>query len=202
MQNILKRNFFYINFAGYCTGTGREGSRVDEKSKGIRAVKVLKHVMDAIKQNIEYQFREMHGNSPEGMRIHITGPQGMLMGILAKQGEMKISDLSNELGLSNSTVSGIVDRLERNGFVERKRSDKDRRIVYVCVTSKFQNEARKHFNKLEKWFEVIMNKAAPEELDTVVEGLDTLKKILEKHSVSDERIKDENKDDENKDINI
>jgi len=152
-------------------------------SKAIRAVKVLKQVMDAIKQNIEYQFREMHGNNPEGMRMHITGPQGMIMGILAKQGEMKIGNLSKEIGLSNSTVSGIIDRLERNGLVERKRSIKDRRIVNVCVTSKFKDKVRKHFNEIEKWLEIIMNKAAPEELDTVVEGLDTLKKILDKHSV-------------------
>ena len=54
--------------------------------------------------------------------MNLTGPQGMMMGILSHDGEMKISDLSEKIGLSNSTVSGIIDRLEKQGLVERTRS--------------------------------------------------------------------------------
>ncbi|MDF2673481.1 MAG: transcriptional regulator, MarR family [Clostridiales bacterium] len=71
-------------------------------SKGIRAIRLIKQVMGSVKRTMGKQFEEMN----------ITGPQGMLVGTLIHYGEMKISDLSEKLGLSNSTVSGIVDRLE------------------------------------------------------------------------------------------
>ena len=37
---------------------------------------------------------------------------------------MKITELSNKLCLSNSTVSGIIDRLEKQEMVVRERSDR------------------------------------------------------------------------------
>ncbi|WP_206076166.1 MarR family winged helix-turn-helix transcriptional regulator [Marinitoga lauensis] len=48
----------------------------------------------------------------------ITYSQWMLLGVLMKNGSMKVSDLSKKMGLSNSTVSGIVDRMEKQGFIK------------------------------------------------------------------------------------
>jgi len=143
---------------------------MEEISKSMKVIKTLKQVMAAIKQNVGQQFKKMN----------ITGPQGMLMGTLAHYGEMKISDLSEKLGLSNSTVSGIIDRLEKQGLVERTRSKEDRRVVYVCVTSEFKRNADEHFCEIEKVFADMMNKATPIELDTILEGLDTLRKVMDR----------------------
>jgi DNA-binding MarR family transcriptional regulator len=33
-------------------------------------------------------------------------------------------------------ITGLIDRLEAAGLVQRKRCDSDRRVVYVCVTEK------------------------------------------------------------------
>ena len=143
---------------------------MEEVNKSIKVIKLLKQVMDEIRQNIEYQFREMQ----------LTGPQGIIIGILANFGEMKISDLSEKIGLSNSTVSGIIDRLEKQNLVERIRSKNDRRVVYVRVSDDCKKNARGHFNEIDKKFADIMNKATPEELDAIIEGLDKLKVVLER----------------------
>ncbi len=45
-----------------------------------------------------------------------------------------ISSLARHLGLSAPTVTGIVDRLSQAGYVERRRSEKDRRLVEVVPT--------------------------------------------------------------------
>lgn len=145
---------------------------MEEISKSFKVVKMLKKVMDSIRQNMQHQFKEMH----------LTGPQGMLIGILAHHGKMKISDLSEKLALSNSTVSGIIDRLEKQGMVERIRSEEDRRVVYVSVTPEFKKSTREHFCEVEKSFEDMMNKADPEELDTILHGLETLKKVIDRQS--------------------
>jgi DNA-binding MarR family transcriptional regulator len=111
---------------------------------------------------------------------NLTGPQGMMMGILSHDGEMKISDLSEKIGLSNSTVSGIIDRLEKQGLVERTRSLDDRRVVYVKVSSDFQKNCKTNFSKIEKTFEDAINKATDEEIQIILKGLDTLEKLMDK----------------------
>ena len=46
------------------------------------------------------------------MRSHeLTITQSILVSHVCRKGEMKISELGKILGLSNSTVSGLVDRL-------------------------------------------------------------------------------------------
>lgn len=143
---------------------------MEETNKGIMTIRLLKEVMVRIKQRSGKFFENMN----------MTGPQGMLVGNLIHNGKMKISDLSEKLGLSNSTVSGIVDRLEKQGVVERIRSNEDRRVVYVDVTKEFRNNANEKFKGLEHKFEAIMNQAASDELDTILKGLETLKKVLDR----------------------
>lgn len=142
---------------------------MEELNKGIEVVKTIKQVMDAFKQNVERHWKD----------LNLTGPQGMLLGTLAHNGEMKISDLSEKLGLSNSTVSGILDRLEKQGLVERTRSEEDRRVVHVNLTPEFRKNAEQRFKDVERNFEDVVNKASAEELDRILIGLETLRKLFD-----------------------
>ncbi|MDP4171679.1 MAG: MarR family transcriptional regulator [Bacillota bacterium] len=142
---------------------------MSELNKGFMVAKVLKQILGSIRQNVGQEFKKMN----------LTGPQGMLVGILAHHGSMKISDLSERLGLSNSTVSGIVDRLEKQRFVERIRSEEDRRVVQVDLTSDFKKTAKNQFSQIEKNFEAILNEATPEEVNKIFEGLNLLKELME-----------------------
>lgn len=108
----------------------------------------------------------------------ITAPQGMVLGILSKENMIKITDLSTKLSLPNSTVSGLVDRLEKQGMVVRERSEEDRRVVYVKISPQFK-EMHEHFRKnLQLNIENVMNKGTSEDLNEIFNGLNTLKKLL------------------------
>ena len=148
---------------------------MEEINRNIRVVKLLKQIMDSIKQHVDREFKAMN----------ITGTQGMIVGTLAHQGEMKISELSLHMSLSNSTVSGILDRLEESGIVERTRSKDDRRVVYVRVTEEFKKKARFHFGAVENEVASFMKDATLEELDKVYEGLEILKDIIDRQKKSD-----------------
>jgi len=154
---------------------------VDGMSKSVKAIKILKNVMETVKANIHTHFR----------RMNFTGPQGMLIGIVAHHGEMKVSDLSEKLELSNSTVSGIIDRLEVQGMVERTRSKEDRRVVYVKLSSEFQKSQKQRFVEIERVFESMMSKATPEEMDTILHGLETLQNVFDRQKKNEEDSKEE-----------
>ncbi len=137
-------------------------------NKGISVLKMLKQIMDAIKNKIHQEFKE----------INLTGTQGMVVGVLIHNENVKISDLSEKLGLSNSTVSGIVDRMEKHGIIERIRSEEDRRVVHVNVTSEFRKKAESHFNDVEKKLEDILSEGTPEEVSKVIEGIEILHRLI------------------------
>ncbi|MFL0270025.1 MarR family winged helix-turn-helix transcriptional regulator [Candidatus Clostridium radicumherbarum] len=142
----------------------------EEVNEGVRVIKVIKKVMHVFKQKMGGCFKEMN----------LTGTQGMLIGTLTHHGKMKVSDLSETLGLSNSTVSGILDRLENQSLVERIRSKEDRRVVYVDVTTKCRKTFKDQHAEINTMFQNMINKATPEELNVIFKGLDTLEKVIER----------------------
>ena len=66
----------------------------------------------------------------------ITGPQLICLVTLCDEGAMTSAEFSRRVFVSASTITGIIDRLERHGYVERKRDDIDRRRVLLQPTSK------------------------------------------------------------------
>ena len=52
---------------------------------------------------------------------------------LLESGPLKASEIGQRLGLSSGSVTALIDRLEKAGFVERQRSTVDRRSVEVHI---------------------------------------------------------------------
>ncbi|HOQ02087.1 MAG TPA: MarR family transcriptional regulator [Acetivibrio clariflavus] len=144
---------------------------MEGENRGIAVSRLLKEIMVLIK----------NAHKPCG-DMKLTGPQAMLVGIIAHYGEMKISDLSEKMGLSNSTVSGIVDRLEKQGILERIRSKDDRRVVRVNIVSNYRECVKTKFESIEYKMEEIMKEATDEEVNKIFEGLKLLKKLIEENN--------------------
>jgi len=68
-------------------------------------------------------------------RGKLTGPQRLVMSVIVRHDGVSLKQLSETVSLAHSTVSGIVDRLIRQGLLERKKDEADRRLT-VLVASK------------------------------------------------------------------
>ena len=64
----------------------------------------------------------------------VTGPQLLCLQVLHDDGPLTTSALAKLVHLSNSTIVGILDRMEQKGWVVRERSTGDRRVVLVDLT--------------------------------------------------------------------
>jgi DNA-binding MarR family transcriptional regulator len=64
----------------------------------------------------------------------LTAPQMLILQTLRDQGDAIISDVANQISLSQATVTSILDRLEKRGLVMRERSQQDKRKVFACLT--------------------------------------------------------------------
>ena len=69
------------------------------------------------------------------VRLGISMAQFHIAVTLQRNGVMTMSRLADLLGVSLSNASGLIDRLEERGYVERTRVPEDRRIVMVRITS-------------------------------------------------------------------
>lgn len=149
---------------------------LDKSEMGIQILRKMKKIMFLLKQNADNEFK----------KVNLTEPQGMLIRCLAHNGEMRISDLSKKLDLSNSTVSGIVDRLEKNGFVKRERSKEDRRVVNISLNKDYKNITKNFLKKIHNKLEGMMCKESEEDLLAILNALEKLQSILSNEEMNDD----------------
>lgn len=69
-------------------------------------------------------------------RYGISQPQFFLLIALFEEDDILISRLAEKVALDKSTLTGILDRLERDGLVNRVARPENRRSLYVCLTDK------------------------------------------------------------------
>lgn len=69
-------------------------------------------------------------------KIDINHAQGKIIFALWKRNKIPISDLSKETALSKSTLTSMLERLEKSGHILRQQSTDDKRATYVCLTEK------------------------------------------------------------------
>ncbi len=69
------------------------------------------------------------------LRLGVSMAQLHIMFTLQRDGEMPMSRLAEVLNVSLSSATGLIDRIEERGFIERSRVPADRRIVLVRVTT-------------------------------------------------------------------
>ncbi|MGF1697203.1 MarR family transcriptional regulator [Vibrio kyushuensis] len=92
----------------------------------------------------------------------LTGPQLILMRAIQEMHNVTIKELSNHTNVSQATTTTIIDRLELNGYVQRVRSESDRRKVHANLTEKgkvllskapqpLQDSFVNKFQNLEAW---------------------------------------------------
>ena len=66
----------------------------------------------------------------------ITPAQSGILFLLKKKNGQTMSELTQVLSIDNSTLTGLVDRLERAGFVKRNAGRLDRRASHVFITDR------------------------------------------------------------------
>jgi DNA-binding MarR family transcriptional regulator len=73
-------------------------------------------------------------HSADFLEVTVTMSQAKLLYVVAAAGEMHMAELPLRLGVSLSTVSGLVDRLVDQGLLARREDRVDRRQVVVAPT--------------------------------------------------------------------
>ncbi len=112
---------------------------------------------------IEQQLRSLFRKN-----FTVTLPQFDVLSELERAGQpLTMSQLSKELMVSNGNVTGVVDRLEKSGFVERNRAKHDRRIQYIQLTIKGGKEFNQMASQHEHWIADLFDNLSQDEMESL-----------------------------------
>ncbi len=113
-----------------------------------------------------------------------TLPQFDVLSELERAGEAQtMSQVSRQLMVSNGNLTGVVDRLLREGYVHREESPGDRRVQLISLTeagrARFQSMAAAHA----AWLEELFGGLAGNDLDAAVDDIHLLRdSVRERHA--------------------
>ena len=125
-----------------------------------------------VTQHLSQQFREHFG------QFNLTFPQAMVLTVLGEEGTMPISALAERTGSANSTISGVVDRLEKLGLAKRIRSTRDRRVIFVEATERYQKLKEQALDSVNDYFSSLVGTLSEEERAEILRALASLDKVL------------------------
>jgi DNA-binding MarR family transcriptional regulator len=108
--------------------------------------------MDKI-DDLEEVFRQVFRRMAKQFNKHvdqgISGPQAAILERLESQGRQRVSDLADMLSITPAAVTSLCDKLVAGKYACRKRTETDRRIVYLEITDK-GSETLQKVQKLRK----------------------------------------------------
>ena len=145
-------------------------------------------VAEIIASNEALMHRLADNHAPEFLEIAITMPQAKLLYLLGASGDLHMSDLVARLGVSLSTVSGLVDRIVDQGLAHRREDAVDRRQVVVGLTAAgatFIDRFREFNNRQVR---ALLDHVADEDLERVRLGLAAMNRAADRLAADTGRV--------------
>ena len=122
---------------------------LSEQSSGIRAFVALLHAHATATRQLNAQLTADHG-------LTINDYEVLLRLARAPERRMRRVDLADQVLLTASGITRLLDGLERDGFVVRASCDSDRRVVYAVLTDagmeKLAEATTTHFAQIDELF--------------------------------------------------
>ncbi|WP_430886005.1 MarR family winged helix-turn-helix transcriptional regulator [Fusibacter sp. JL216-2] len=140
--------------------------------------------IDPIIVIIEENFRWVCGKiKKKGREIlsdfEITPPQFEALQHLIKEGDLTIGELSNKMYLACSTVTDLLDRMERNNLVVRVKDEKDRRIVRIKVLDKGHQLIEQVLHTRQKYLSEVLAECDDQVIEHIHECFEILNNNME-----------------------
>jgi DNA-binding MarR family transcriptional regulator len=109
----------------------------------------------------------------------LTLPQYHLLEALRETPELPVGELADRAGVAPPTATRMLDCLARDGFVERRHSESDRRSVLVTLTAGGEAAVENAHDVIEAWRRQVFESLDPEEREPAARLLHRLSGIME-----------------------
>ncbi|ABV32883.1 MULTISPECIES: MarR family winged helix-turn-helix transcriptional regulator [Pseudothermotoga] len=97
---------------------------------------------------------------------------------VAQKGPQKMSELAEVFSMTKSNITFLVDNLEKNGFVERERSNEDRRVIYIRLTDRGRDIYRQILDDFAKLIDKVASQIPEQDLLIISDGFERLSRLF------------------------
>lgn len=110
----------------------------------------------------------------------LSFPQYNVLRVLdaSRKGRNKISEVSRIMLVPGANMTGLIKRLEKNGFITRKSDPKDERVKMLEITPKGRKTLKKIGPEKDRSTEIMLEGFSREDITGL---LDNLKKLIKKN---------------------
>ena len=137
-----------------------------------------------IMQSLRRIFKAIQDYSHEvSEKFGITGPQLWALKTISQNESLSLSDLGKRMYLHPSTITGVIDRLEKKRYVTRIRDQVDRRVIYVQLTAEGKRLAKRAPNPAQGKMIYGLKNLKRRELNLIYDSVQKLVKIMEAQDV-------------------
>jgi len=123
-------------------------------------------------ENLLNAFKRVSGLTRDLMRpkedSEFNPAHMYLLFLISMKNEIKTTEIAKQFGVTPGAATGIADKLEKMGLIERQRKEEDRRVVVLTLTEKGKEfvEERKREHVL--LYEEILKDFSKDELSEVI----------------------------------
>ena len=121
-------------------------------------------------------------------RYGLTEPQSAVVRNLYNNGPMSSADLSRNLFVTPSNITGIIDRLEKKQFVERIKKEGDRRVALITLTEAGQELSKTLPDPIMKKFIAELADLEPEHVQLLAMAMNQILNLLDTEKVEGEAL--------------
>ncbi len=149
---------------------------INDKDIDIR-MKVVRQIFMIQKNLMKNALKAME-------RDNLSKTEIMIL-FMVKREPLKATELAEKIGISASTLTGVVDKLVEKGYVKRIRDENDRRVIFIVPGDLLIEKgvtAQEQILNIMKNSEVFM----PQEWwDSMSQNLNILEKIFEENEIKE-----------------
>lgn len=98
----------------------------------------------------------------------------MVLEALYHKGSQTVREISNAVLINTGSITYVIDKLEKKGYVKRRHCKDDRRVVYIDITEDGTKLMDEIFPKHQQVIEELFADVSEEDKQTVI---DVLKKV-------------------------
>lgn len=134
-------------------------------------------VDDLLEELTSWSPRERAGAFRHWLRGSLSLVHLHVLTVLEADGPLSMSKLAEALDVSVASTTGIVDRMEQRGLVERRRQPDDRRVILVHATDAGDSVFRDLAMERRKHLALLLDRMTDAELESFLTGLRAMRRV-------------------------
>jgi DNA-binding MarR family transcriptional regulator len=136
----------------------------------------LKKIMYLIRKLI--QAGELYSKELD-RNFQVSVPQLLCLLNLHENGSLTPSQIAKNTMVGTSTMTGIIDRLEKKGLVTRVRNSPDRRTITISLTEAGKKLARRAPPPIRQEIIDGLERLPKDEIERIIHGLEMFVKLID-----------------------